>query len=569
MKRDIASFAIGARVDKVFMPSRYELVFTLRTRAETRRLFLSVGGNAPRLNFTVQNPENPAKPPMICMLFRKLLVGAVLQNVRQLGLDRTLFFDFAGTNEIGEPVKYTLVTEIMAQNSNCILLDGDGVIIDALKRVDSAKSSFRQILPRLPFRTAPAQEKADLEKGTAREALKKILSFREKQLSGAILAGVSGVSPLLAKELAYRVTLGDCPVSALNPAQAERLCGELAALAGMIASGVCEPCYLRGVGGELLEFSCLPLTCYGNAASIERASDLSSMLDLFYAEREKLLRARSKAEDLYRLVTNLVKRTAKRVETQRAELPSQEDIALKKKYAELITANLYALPGGASFYDVPDYYDGYATLRVPASPMLTPSENAQKYYKEYRKLQTGLRVLTEQIEAGLSELSYLTSVQDALTRAETQAELDEIRAELAQGGFIKRGAGPKAKQPKRLPPLVFETPNGNRILVGRNNLQNDELTFKLSPKSDYWFHVKQAPGSHVVLHSERGEYPEADMELAAKAAAWFSSVRDGGSAEVDYTQIRNLKKPPGARPGFVIYHVYRTVNVPAKKPETI
>ena len=404
IKHEIAAFAVGAKVDKIFMPSRYELVLVLRTRTETKRLFISVGGNSPRINFTASNPENPQNPPMICMFFRKQLTGAVIRGLRQQGLDRTLFLDLDATNEIGDRVKRTLVVEIMAQYSNCILLDENGIVLDALKRVDASKSSFREILPQLVYKLPPQQDKADLETEPAQEALARILSLPGKMLSSAVLSSVSGVSPLTARELAYRVTLGDAKVEGLQPLQIERLGMELEALSEMIRGGRCRPCYLKDDNGELLEFSFFPLTLYANAATPVFCGDLSGILDLFCVEREKLQRARSKAEDLYKTVDSLIERTARKINLQREELLSGEEMEEKRRFAELIGANIYALPRGVDHYEIPDYYQDYRIITVPASPELSPSANSQKYYKEYRKAQTAKKVLTAQIEKGAADL---------------------------------------------------------------------------------------------------------------------------------------------------------------------
>ena len=567
LKNEIADYAVGAKVEKIFMPSKYELVLNLRTRAEARRLFLSVGGNAPRFHFTASSPENPSQPPMLCMLLRKQLTGAVIRAVRQAGLDRVVFFDMDATDEIGDRVKRTLVVEIMAQYSNCILLDENGVIIDALKRVDATKSSFREVLPKLPYRLPPPQDKLDIREVSPEQAAERVLSYGSKALSSAILNTLSGVSPLISKELAYRVTLGDRAVSELSGNAGERLLHELTALKAFVEEGRAKPCWLTDANGAYLDFSYLPLTLYANDAQRHDAETLSEILDQFYYEREKLRRAKSKAEDLFRAVAALKERAARKLNLQREELAACADREQKRVWAELINANLYSLEKGASVYEVQDYYNDYQTVAIPADPLLTPSQNSQRYYKEYRKAQTAQKILTEQIEKGMADLAYLETVEDELSRAETEKELTEIRFELAGAGMLKSKTGTKNKKNAPLPPLKFTSPNGFTVLVGRNNTQNDELSFKKAAKNDWWFHAQKAPGSHVILVCNGADAPEADMEFAAKTAAWFSSVRERGTAEVDYTRVKNLKKPPAARPGYVIYHVYQTVYARAERPD--
>lgn len=566
IKEEIKEFAVGAKVDKLYLPTRHELVILLRTRTQTRRLFVSVSGNAPRINFTRFTPENPANPPMLCMLLRKQLCGATVTDVRQLGYDRVLFIDFDATNEIGDRVKRTLVVEIMAQYSNCILLDENGVIIDALKRIDASKSSFREILPQRTYELPPQQDKLNPEEATEEEILCKVLFFTDKKLSSAILSSVSGVSPLTAKEIAYRVTLSDPEINKLSDGVKQRLLHELAVLRGYIENGA-EPCYVVSDTGEPVEFSFMPLTSLSLRGKLVAEESLSDILDFFFVEREKLLRAKSKAEDLFKTVSNLIERTSKKINNLREELLQAEDAETKRIYAELINANLYSLQKGSSEYEVADYYNDYKMTKIPAAEHLSPAQNAQRYYKEYRKAQTAKKVLAQQIEAASADLEYLETVRDELSRAETERELNEIRTELSGAGFLKSKTGTKNKKNAPMKPLEFISPNGSRVLVGRNNTQNDALTFKISSKNDIWFHAKKAPGSHVVLVcSEKEPLPE-DIEFAAGVAAWYSSVRERGSVEVDYTKVRNIRKPPASRPGFVIYHVYSTLYVKAIRPE--
>ena len=566
IKKELADFAVGSKIDKIYLPTRYELVISLRSRNGAKKLFISVGGNAPRINFTQHVPENPAKPPMLCMLFRKLLTGAVITDIRQKGLDRILFIDLDASNEIGDRVKRTLVIEIMAQYSNCILLDENDVIIDSLKRVDLTKSSYREVLPQRAYALPPSQDKLNLLECCEQNVIRRIASYPEKLLSSALLNTLSGVSPLLAKELAYRVCLGDKTVNTLQEPHYARLIKELNELKEMLISGRSKPCYLTDANGEMLEFSFLPLTCYANDAKRKCCSSLSELLDVYYTEREKKQRMRVQAEDLFRLVNSLIERTIKKINVRRAELPDDNEIEEKRICAELINVNISRLPKGVTTYQLENYYDSNNIKTIRAYPELSPQKNAQKYYKDYKKAQTAKKVLAEQIAAAEQELEYLLTVQDELGRAGSYAELAEIREELRQTGFLKSG-NPGKKQNQVMPPLSFETPDGFRIFVGRNNLQNEKLSLHTAKKTDLWFHVQKAPGSHVVLCSEGREPTDTACEYAAGLAVWFSSVRERGKAEVDYTQVKNLKKPPASAPGYVIYHVYKTIYAEAVKPK--
>ncbi len=567
LKNEIADFAIGAKVDRIYLPTRYEIVISLRTRTETKKLFISVSGNSPRINFTEYSPENPQTPPMLCMLLRKQLGGAVIRDIRQIGFDRILLIEMDATNEIGDRVKRTLVVEIMAQYSNCILLNENGVIIDALKRVDASKSSFREILPGREYKLPPQQVKLSLTENSADEAAEKILTLRDKKLSSAVMTAVSGISPLISREIAYRITLGDVLVSDMTEGMRQRLLHELTLLKEAVISGQCKPCYLTDVNGNYLEFSYMPLTLYDNSAKVHFTETLSEIPDIFYFEKERLQRARSKAEDLYRTVDQLIERTSRKINVQREELAASEDSESKRIFAELINANLYALDKGRDYYEVQNYYDDYKTVRIPVLPHLSPSANSQRYYKEYRKAQTARKMLSELIEKGMSDLEYLITVKDELSRAETERELGEIRTELSTAGFLKSKTGTKNKKNAPLPFLEFDAPDGFKVYVGRNNIQNDNLSFKKASKNDVWFHAQKAPGSHVILSLEGREATNKAMEFAASCAAYFSSVKDRGMVEVDYTKVKNLKKPPASNPGFVIYHVYNTVYVSAVNPE--
>lgn len=567
LKNEISDFAIGAKVDKIHLPTKYELVITLRTRTEMRKLFISVSGNSPRINFTDYTPENPMTPPMLCMLLRKQLLGAVVKEIRQVGFDRILIIKFDATNDIGDRVERSLVVEIMAQYSNCILLDENEIIIDALKRVDSSKSSFREILPQRQYKFPPEQNKLNLLEDSVHLMADKICDLKDKKLSSAIMSIVGGISPLISKELAYRITLSDINVSEMTTLMKDRLVYELTLLQKIIISGQMKPCFLVDSNGNYLDYSYMPLTLYDNSAEIKYSESLSLILDSFYYERERLQRARSKAEDLFKTVALLLERTSKKINVQREELLASEDMEQKRIYAELINSNIYTLEKGCSVYEIENYYDNYNLISIPVFPHLSPAANAQRYYKEYRKLQTAKKMLTELIEKALSDLDYLQSVQDELSRASTERELAEIRAELSTAGFLKSKTGTKNKKNSPLPFLEYETPDGFKVFVGRNNIQNDNLTFKKANKNDIWFHAQKAPGSHVVLITDGKEATIQAMEFAAETAAYFSSVKDRGMVEVDYTIIKNIKKPSGANPGFVIYHVYNTLYVKAKNPE--
>lgn len=561
LKLEIEREALGARVEKVSQPSKEELVLSLRSRAGAYKLLLSVRSNSPRLHFTKYAPDNPQTPPMLCMLLRKTLVGAVLTGLRQVGLDRVLFLDFDASNEIGDRVHPSLCIEVMARHSNIILMDEHGVVMDAVKRIDATKSSVREVLPGVPYEPPPAQEKVNLLQEDAKDAYERILMEGNARLSAALLRSLQGVSPIVCRELAFRAAEEDLPVSLLGLAQKQMLLQELEALCERLREGHVEPEMVLDLEGKPVDFAFFPIRQYASLMQVRAYPQLSALLDDFYTERDRAERTRQRAQDLFRLLTSTMERIARRLNAQRAELAASEDREELRIRAELINAYQYALEKGAPFYEVENYYDGNRLLRIPADPALPPARNAQKYYKEYRKAQTAQKVLTQQIAAGEQELQYIESVFDALSRSQSERELAEIREELAAGGYLKSRRTAKQKAPKALPPMEFRTDDGFTVLVGRNNVQNDKLSLKTAAKNDLWLHTKNIPGSHVILVTGGQEPGEETLIQAAQLAAWFSRARESSSVPVDYTPVRMLRKPQGARPGKVIYDTYRTISV--------
>ena len=578
IRQELETTVVGAKVDKIYQPSSEELVFVLRSRdLGACKLLLCARANSPRVSLTGASYENPAQPPMLCMLFRKRLGGATLTGVRQAGYDRILFLDFSATNEMGDKEQLTVAVEIMAQYSNVILIGPDGKIIDALKRVDPAKSSRRLILPGLTYELPPQQDKLDVPETPVEDLVDRVRAFPNKTLSAALLSSLQGVSPVLGRELAFRTVGDDKYVSEMTDEEFVDLEYPLLELKKEAAADTHTFCVVRNEQDKPFEFSFLPLRQYGPSAPVDTYETASALLDDYYARRDSMERIAHKAADLKRFLNTATERIARKVEIQRGELAQSVDREKLRVYAELINANLYQLEKGVPFYDLENYYDENKLLRVPADPALSPAQNSQKYYKAYRKTYTAEKKLAEQIEQGTEELAYLETVRDALSRAETERDIGEIRRELVQSGYLKerdparqkrkgsqRREGKKArsaKQPPALPPLEYETTDGYRVLVGRNNLQNDKLSMKSAGKLDMWLHTKDFPGSHVILEAKDGEVSDRAIEEAAVIAAVNSTAKDVQKVPVDYTLVKNLKKPAGARPGKVIFHQNWTVYV--------
>lgn len=559
LKRELSEKITGCRIEKIHQPSKDELVFHLRSREGASRLLLSASANSPRIHLTAYAPDNPASPPMLCMLLRKHLTGAVITDVRQPGLDRVAFIDLAGTNEIGDSVTFTLCIEIMAKHSNIILVNSDGIIIDAVKRVDMTQSSVRQILPGFRYVMPPQQDKLNILTSSDEELVSAILEASGKRLSGAVLDNIQGVSPLVSREIAEHAAGGDIAVSELLLPQIERLGKKLCALREMLESGTAVPTMLFKEAAKPFDFTFGDVIQYGFAVTSKQYGSFSELLDNFYYEKDRFERTRQRSQSLLKTLTSAAARASRKLQSRQAELEACADKDRLRINAELILANQYRLQKGSLFYDLENFYDNNNIVRINADPALSPSANAQKYFKEYRKAKTAESMLGELIEQSEQELAYLESVIDSVNRADGFTELAEIRTELYEQGYLKRAKNDKSKRPKPMPPMEYVSDDGYTILVGRNNLQNDILTFKTAAKDDSWFHVQKMPGSHVVVVGGGDIIPESTCRQAAILAAYHSSGRESSQVAVDYTEVRALKKPNGAKPGKVIYHTYNTM----------
>ena len=562
LKKEITDRALGARVDKIYQPNKEELVFLLRTRQEAFKLLLSARANSPRIHFTQYAPENPKVPPMLCMLLRKRLSGAKLVEVRQPGLERLLYLDFDAANELGDKVRLSLVIEIMGKYSNIILVDGQGKIVDALKRVDEEMSSQRLVQPGLAYELPPAQNKPCMLECQPEEIVEAIVHQPKNQsLNKGILNALQGLSPVVCREIEHQVGRGqELFTRDLTQEQRERLRFFLERLFTTVRDTAGEPYMVTKIKGKPMEFSFLNIVQYGTLASVSRWEDFSSLLDEFYEERDRQDRMRVKAQDLLRLLAKASARLSRKINLHRGELARLEDREHLRVCGDLINANLYRIERGSAFADLENFYDENRLMRVKLDPALNATQNAQKYYKEYRKAKTAQQVLGEQIAQAEQELLYVDSVFDCLSRAQSESELNEIRQELREEGYLK-AVRDKRKPPAPLAPLEFVSSEGFRILVGRNNRQNDKLTLKQANNNDIWLHTKNIPGSHTIIVTGGRQPGDATLKEAAMLAAYHSRAKDSSQVPVDYTQVRYVSKPQGAKPGMVIYVHYQTLFV--------
>ena len=563
LRQELTDTLQDARIDKIHQPGREELVIALRWKGGAEKLYLSAGANSPRLHFTTQTLENPAQPPMFCMLLRKRLTGGRLVAIRQEGWERALYLDFDCINELGDPVRLTLAVEIMGRHSNIILIGQDGIIIDAIKRVDPAMSSVRPILPGLRYEVPPPAEGLDLSACTPEAVVAAIRDGKDCPLSRAIQHTVTGLSPLSCREIAYRATAGeDLPVSALTEREWEKLTDCLTRTRNAVLCGERRvPYLLIKPDGTPQEFSFQPIIQYGPTVRGQEWESFSSLLDTFYARRAAAERMKVRSHDLLRVLLNATERVKRKLGNQRQELAAAADRDRMRLYGDLINAGMHLIPVGASSAELINYYDeNCATITVPLDPALSAAANAQKYYKDYRKAQTAERILTQRIAEGEQELIYLDSVFDSLSRATSTRELEELRRELEEQGYLKRQRG-KQKPPPPMKTLTFRSDDGFTILVGRNNLENDRLTLKTAKGYDIWFHTKNIPGSHVIVITEGQTPPDRTLEQAAILAATHSKAADSVQVPVDYVAAKYVKKPSGAKPGMVIYTDNRTAYV--------
>lgn len=561
IRQEIAARALDARVDKVYQPNKEEIVLAMRTREDNFRILFSARANSPRVHFTREKIENPKQPPMLCMLLRKRLTGARLLSVEQPGLERTLLFTFDTINELGDHVPLQLAMEIMGRYSNVILVDENGRVLDALKRVDAEMSSERLVLPGVLYHLPPAQDKLCMLEAEVPAVLQRLQELPgDAKLNKALLQVLQGVSPVVCRELEHQTGRGvELSVRTMTQGQWDRLAFFLGRLMETVRTCSGTPYMVKSREGKPMDFSFMAPDQYGTAALVAPAESWSGLLDSFYGEKDRQERMRVRQQDLLRLLSSTEERLTRKIGHQQEELAQCANREQLRICGDLINANLYAIEKGAEKVELMNFYDpDCAAMTVKLDPALSPSANAQRYYKEYRKAKTAETKLAEQIDSARRELEYIDTVLDEMSRAETEKDLEEIRSELREQGYIRRVAG-KGGAEKPGEPRRFVTSDGFTVLVGRNNRQNDLLTMKKAGNNDIWFHTRNIPGSHTVLVTENREPTELSLAEAAALAALHSSAKASSQIPVDYTRIRYVNKPAGARPGKVIYTNFSTL----------
>lgn len=550
---EIRQKALGARVEKVHQPSRDTVILLLRCEQGREKLLFAANPAAPRLHLTSASPENPPEPPMFCMLLRKHLSGARLREISQLHLERCAIFTFDCTDEMGFPVQKRLIAELMGKTCNLYLLDKDGRIIDCLRRIGLDSGAKRQALPGLYYQEPEAVSKRDPFSANSEEIAEILQLPGADQLAARLMDEFGGLSPLVCREAALYAA-GDTQArleGADIPALAEKLFAFFRSTP--IPSYTCAP------DGTPKQFAFCPILQYGNCL---QADHFCELLDIFYTVRDRNDAMQQKSSAVRKTVSNLCQRLQRKIALQEQELAATHDRERLRQLGDILTANLSYIRKGQTAVVCEDFYDeNMATIEISLSPILSPQQNAAKFYKDYSRMKNAEKELTRQISLAQVELSYLQSVLEELRRADTEPALEEIRRELQDGGYLKPDSGKRRIRQNRLPPMRFESTDGFSIYVGRNNQQNDALTFQMARKDDLWLHASKVHGSHVIVACAGVTPPDNTITQAAQLAAHYAETAGGQNIAVDLTPVKQVKRIPGGKPGMVIYHTYRTIVV--------
>ncbi len=554
--RDIRKTALGARVEKIHQPSRDTLLLLLRCEGGREKLIFAANPAAPRLHLTTASPENPPEPPMFCMLLRKHLSGARLTGISQMPMERLAEFTFDCIDEMGDPVRKKLVAELMGRTCNLYLLGPDGRIIDCLRRIGLDETVKRPALPGLYYQYPEAVTKKDPCTMTEEDFLAVLEAPGADVLADRLMDTLGGLSPLVCREAAL-FAAGDVDA---------RLTGtEPAPIAGKLHSFFANcledprPYFYAAPDGTPKQFAFCPIRQYGDC---RQAASFTALLDDYYIVRDRNDAMRQKGQAVRKTVTNLLQRLRRKQAIQEKELEATYDRERLRQLGDIVTANLYRITKGQTVLTAEDFYDeNMALVEIPISPLLSPQQNAARFYKDYARMKTAEKVLKHQLALGREESAYLQSVLEELNRAQTEAELEEIRWELQDGGYLRKETGKRKMKQGKLAPMRFESTDGYPIYVGRNNRQNEELTFKLARKDDLWLHASKVHGSHVIISCGGTVPPDDTVTQAAQLAAYYAESTGGQNIPVDVTAVKQVKKTPGSKPGMVIYHTYRTVIV--------
>ena len=549
---EVRERCLGARVDKIHQPSRDTLILHLRSRDSREKLLFAVNPTAPRLHLTSASPENPAEPPMFCMLLRKHLLGARLTEITQLPMERAAFFTFDCTDEMGDAVQKQLAAELMGRTCNLYLLAPDGRILDCLRRIGLDETTRRPALPGLKYiPPEPVAKENPLESPDFAAILDRPGA---DVLADRLMDTLGGLSPLVCREAAlFAAGDIDARVPALDREDTARKLADFFREYGAHP----RPYYYAAPDGTPKQFAFCPIRQYG---SCQKAESFGALLDGYYTLRDRKDAMRQKSQSVRKTVQNLCTRLTRKLAIQEKELQATYDRERLRQLGDILTANLHRVVKGQTVISCEDFYDEEMKMvDIPLSPILSPQQNAAKFYKDYTRMKNAEKELTHQISLGQTELEYLKSVLEELNRAQNEAELEEIRRELSDGGYLRQDGGKKRVKQGKLAPMRFVSTDGYPIYVGRNNRQNEELTFKLARKDDIWCHASKVHGSHVIISCGGTTPPDNTITQAAQLAAYYAETTGGRNVPVDVTPVKQVKKIPNGKPGMVIYHTYKTV----------
>ncbi|BBF43048.1 fibronectin/fibrinogen-binding protein [Lachnospiraceae bacterium KM106-2] len=545
---------IGGRINKIAQPEKDELLLTIKNNREQHRLLISASASLPLIYLTKDNKPSPITAPNFCMLLRKHLNSAKIINITQPSLERIIDIEIEHLNELGDVCTKYLVVEIMGKHSNIIFVDDKKMIIDSIKHISGMVSSVREVLPGRPYFIPQTVDKLDPHSLTKEHFLEKVLA-KPLPLMKAIYTSLTGFSPIMANELCHRASLdADMSTSALTEIEQVHLYHQFTLLMEDIGNNSFHPNIVYK-GDEPIEFASVPLSCYGASSSKEFGS-ISEVLENFYAMKNTITRIRQKSSDLRRVLNHAIDRTRKKYELQLKQLKDTEKRDKYRIYGEMINTYGYELTEGSKQLTCLNYYTN-EEVTIPLDPTLSPMENSKKFFNKYNKLKRTFEALTTQSEESYEELTHLESISAALDIALEEEDLVELKEEMMDYGYIKRKYSSKKGMKKikiTSKPFHYLSSDGFHMYVGKNNYQNEELTFKFANGGDWWFHAKGCAGSHVIVKTEGKELPDATFEEAGRLAGYYSKGKEAPKVEIDYTQRKHIKKPNAAKPGYVIYH---------------
>ncbi len=551
---EVREKCLGGRIDKIHQPSRDTLILHIRGRESREKLLFNPNPTAPRLHLTTSSPENPAEPPMFCMLLRKHLLGAKLADIQQLPMERCASFIFDCTDEMGYPVQKTLVAELMGRTCNLYLLSPEGRILDCLRRIGLDESAKRAALPGLMYQLPEPIAKLDPRDEV--DYVQLLTQPGPDVLSERLMEALGGLSPLVCREAAL---FAAGSIDARIDERYAREVGEKLQLFFQEHLHHPAPYYYALPDGTPKQFAFCPIRQYG---SYEQAENFSSLLDSYYVVRDRKDAMRQKGQSVRKTVQNAITRLNRKLAIQEKELEATYGRERLRQLGDILTANIHRIVKGQTSISCQDFYDEeMKDISIPLSPILSPQANAAKFYKDYGKLKNAEKILTEQLELGEKELVYLKSVLEELNRAGSDAELEAIRQELQEVGYLRPDTGKRKMKAAKVAPMKFESTDGYPIYVGRNNRQNEELTFKAARKDDIWCHASKVHGAHVIISCGGTTPPDDTITQAAQLAAYYSETSGGQNIPVDVTPVKQVKKIPNGKPGMVIYHTYKTVIV--------